>query len=79
MRINKMSCTVLWKPIINDGKYVGKGIFRDILNKKYGFPSKLNHSDIPYLEGLLDGGYYDAQTLIEAILHEDEIEIFLEC
>ncbi len=31
-----MSCTLYWKPVNTDGRYVGKGSFRDILDKKYG-------------------------------------------
>ena len=74
-----MSCTVLWKPVLNDGKYVGQGSFRDILNRKYGFPAKLSPSAIPYLEGMRDSGHDEAQILIDAIYAEQEIEIFSEC
>lgn len=74
-----MSCCVLWKPVNNTGKYVGSGSFRDILDRKYGFPSKLGWSDIPYLEGIKDCGHEEAQILIDAIRGEEQIEIFLEC
>ena len=74
-----MSCSVLWKPVKDDGKYVGKGSFRDVLDKKYGFPATLNRLDVPYLEGMRDCGHEEAQILIDAIYIEGTIEIFLEC
>jgi hypothetical protein len=74
-----VSCSVLWKPFKNEGKFVGKGSLRDILDKKYGFPAKLSHKDINYLEGMEDCGHEEARILIDAIYAEEEIEIFLEC
>ena len=74
-----MTCSVLWKPVNTDGKYVGSGRFREILDKKYGFPAKLTNSDIQYLEGVRDCGYDEVQVLIDAIYENIEIEIFLEC
>lgn len=74
-----MSCSVLWKPVKNDGTYVGKGKFRDILEKKFGFPSVLSYSDIPYLEGLFESGHEEVRILIDALRLEGKIEIFLEC
>ena len=74
-----MSCSVMWKPSKNDGKYVGSGSFRDILERRYGFPAILGHSNINYLEGMRDSGHNEAQILIDAINEESQIEIFLEC
>lgn len=75
-----MSCSVLWRKVDpKKGKYVGSGNFRDILDKKFGFPAKLNFADIPYLEGMRDCGHEEAEILIDAIREEDVIEIFLEC
>lgn len=75
-----MSCTVMWRKVDpKKGKYVGSGSFRDILDKKFGFPAKLSYANIPYLEGIKDSGHQEAGILIDAILEEDVIEIFLEC
>lgn len=74
-----MSCSVYWKPVKNDGKYVGSGRFREILHKKFGYPAILTHSSLPYLEGLEDCGHIEAKILIEAIHENETIEIFLEC
>lgn len=71
-----MSCTVLWRKFNpKKGKYVGRGSFRDILDKKYGFPAKLCQMDISYLEGMRDCGHEEAQILIDALYDEEEIEI----
>jgi hypothetical protein len=75
-----MSCSVLWRKVNpKTGKYVGSGSFREILDKKFGYPSKLTYQHIPYLEGLVDCGHDEAQILIDAIHDEEHIEIFLEC
>ena len=74
-----MTCSVLWRPVNTDGKYVGTASFRDVIDRKYGFPARLSRSDIPYLEGLKDCGYDEAKILINAIYEEEIIEIFLEC
>lgn len=74
-----MSCSVMWKPVFNDGKYVGSGSFRDILDRTFGFPAKLRNIDVKFLEGMVACGHEEAQILIDAIYKELEIEIFLEC
>lgn len=75
-----MSCTVMWRRVDpKQGKYVGKGSFRDILDRKFGFPAKLTYEHITYLEGMVDCGHEEAQVLIDAIREEEQIEIFLEC
>lgn len=52
---------------------------RDILQNKFGFPSKLDHSHIDYLKGLNDAGHEGARTLIDAIYQFSVIEINQEC
>lgn len=74
-----MSCSVMWKPVSNEGNYVGGGSFRDILEKKYGFPAVLTYAHIEWLAGVRDSGYEEAQILIDAIYEKNKIEIFLEC
>lgn len=74
-----MSCTLYWMPVSNQNNYVDGGQLRDILQNKFGFPSKIDHSHIDYLEGLKDAGHEGAQTLIDAIYQFDVIEINQEC
>jgi len=75
-----MSCSVLWRKVDpKKGEYVGRGSFRDILDRKFGFPQKLTYEHIGFLEGMVASGHEEAQILIDAIYQEEQIEIFLEC
>ena len=74
-----MSCTLYWKPVSKKEYQVGDFQLRDILEKRYGYPSNLNYSDIPYLEALVDAQVEGADELIEAIRKHDKIEIYKEC
>lgn len=49
--------------------------FKRIIEKRYRLPYVLNHSNIKYLEELVDGGHQEAQKLIDAINKYDEITL----
>lgn len=72
-----MKNDVMWRPRGDNATRVGNGRFRDILDKKFGFPHVLRISEIPYLEGLSDCGFDEAKILIDAIYSLGEIEIFI--
>lgn len=74
-----MTCSLCWKPVSTERDYISSYQLRDILEKKYGYPSNLDHSDISYLEALEDAGVDGADELIEAIRKHDVIQIFKEC
>lgn len=74
-----MTCSLHWKPVVNDSEQAGDIQLREILDKKYGYPSTLDHSDIGYLEALIDADVKGADELVEAIRKHDQIQIFLEC
>ena len=74
-----MSCTLCWKPVAKHSYHISEIQLRNILDKKYGYPAKLNYGDISYLTALDDAGVNGANELINAIEKHDEIEIFLEC
>lgn len=74
-----MSCTFFWIPVVEDKNYIADFNLRDILINKFGYHGRLNHTNIEYLEGLVDGGLTDAQELIDAIHKHDVIEIGQEC
>lgn len=74
-----MSCTLYWKPVAQDDNRVGEIQLRNILEKKYGYPQKLDCCDLPYLLALKDAEVEGVEELIEAIEKYDEIEIFLKC
>ena len=74
-----MSCTLMWKPTVDGGNYVGGSGLRDILERKFGYPARISNNQIPYLEGLRDSGHETAQVLIDALYEKGEIEIYVEC
>jgi len=74
-----MSCKLVWRQIRENTINVGDITLRDILREKFGFPHRLSHIDINYLEGLSDAMIEGAKELIKAIKKFDEIEIDIEC
>lgn len=74
-----MGCTLYWKQEVLDGQYICSHMLRDILEKKYGFPSILGFMDRDYLEALEDAGIEGASDLIEAINKYKKIKIYKEC
>lgn len=74
-----MGCSLYWRPIPKKQYRVGEYQLRDILEKRYGYPSELDCSDVTYLKALDDAGVEGADELVEAIEKHGEIEIFKEC
>lgn len=74
-----MSCTLCYRPVINDSISISSIKLRDILDRKFGYPKKLSFSHIEYLEALSDSNVEGADELIDAIRKYECIEVFLEC
>lgn len=75
-----MTCTLYFKPVVNDGERVGDIQLREILNKKYhDYPLCLSCHQVEFLEGLQFAGVDGASRLIEAIKEYDVIQLYLEC
>jgi hypothetical protein len=63
-----------WRPV-KGGKEVGGGAIRELLMDRKRF---WDASDVPYLQGLRDGGVDGAAELIEAIKKHQEIELYVQ-
>lgn len=74
-----MGCSLYWKPVSKENNFVGDIQLRNILEKRYNYPSILDTGDIGYLNALVDAGVEGANDLIEAIEKHNEIQIDLEC
>ena len=65
-----MSSSLVWEPLIDPDPDRGLSTrLKFALRKRYGEPVRreFGADDLPYLEGLLDGGLQDAEPLIKAI------------
>jgi len=74
-----MTCQLYYRPISKKDFAVGDMTLRDILEKKFGFPTILNDSHVTYLEALYDANVEGADELITAIHKYEQIEIYKEC
>ena len=74
-----MSTNLYWKPLDTE-HYNLSDKLKFAIRKKYdGFvKTKLNISDIDYLQGLSDAGISDAESVIKAIQKHGEILLFEE-
>jgi hypothetical protein len=57
--------------------YPLKGVLTERYELNQCTHQNLDRKDIPYLEGLRDGGFKEAQRLIDEIEKYDKIQIFL--
>ena len=76
-----MSTNLYWEPAERKKHKAGEDAgLKWALQKKYGSPVSrtMGHQNIPYLEGLRDGGIKGVQELIDAIETYENIEIFEE-
>jgi hypothetical protein len=82
-----MSASMLWRPVNPkpDGEYVEDAFRQAIAKRLWGGdassstqPHELDASDLPYLNGLRDGGVKGAQVIIDAIQKHGSIEIWIE-
>jgi len=74
-----MSCSLYWKPIIENSFRVGDHILRNAIENRYSLPTVIGFSAKNYLEGLRDAGVNGAEDLLEAIEKHGEIEVYNEC
>ena len=74
-RHRSMSATLIWR-VPKKGNSLPDAL-KFALRKRYseGVHTMTEH-DLPYLEGLRDGGVDGAQVLIDAINKHDEIEVW---
>jgi hypothetical protein len=61
--------------MVCDKNYIFDFNLRNIIEKKFGFKTRLTSKNIDYLMALVDAGYPDAQELIDGILKYEVIEI----
>lgn len=75
-----MSATLCWRPVVKNRKTLPDAL-KFVLRDKRGQGSEKNtydHSDFPYLRGLVDAEVDGAQELIAAIEQHEEVEVWLE-
>lgn len=73
-----MSINLFWRPVpVLTADSLPTGL-KWIIQKKYSLPRVFDHSDQPYLEGLMDAGIDGAKELYIAIETHGKIELYLE-
>jgi hypothetical protein len=72
-----MSQSLYWEPADRDAFDLSDKL-KFAMRKKYQghVDGILDHSDIGYLQGLLDAGIEEAQALIDAIAKHERIRVF---
>lgn len=75
-----------WRPVSPkpEGEYVDDDVRRALARRLWDHdgslssdPHELSKADLPYLEGLRDGGTKDAQNLIDAIRKHGAVEVWI--
>jgi len=71
-----MSSNLTWEPVSRNAQPLADNL-KWALQKRYGgtVEATMDTGDIPYLEGLRDGGLPEAQFLIDAIEKHDRISV----
>lgn len=81
-----MSASMHWRPVVRqpEGGYVDDAVRYKLARRLWDQdgslstePHELDKDDLPYLEGLRDGGTQGAQDLIDAIKKHGSIEIWV--
>jgi hypothetical protein len=72
-----MSSSLIWEPVIEKDYKTLNCDIKFSLRKRYGDPisATLDHSDISYLEGLVDAGKKHIKEVIDLINKNGEIKI----
>lgn len=72
-----MSMNLYWQPVINTENDLSDAL-KFALRKRYqhGMDIRMDGGDLSYLQGLLDAGIEDAQTLIDAIEKHGVIRVY---
>lgn len=76
-----MSVSIMWKPVKNEGRYLGKSFFLETLEKVFGkLPQTFTNEHLERLHTIhaLHENEDGFKTLIEAILEYGKIEVWAE-
>ena len=73
-----MTSSLIWEPVVEPD--MDRGLttrLKFLLRKRYGEPVNrdFGEEDLPYLEGLVDGGIEDAVALVETIKTHGRVNV----